>query len=99
MKETWLRCWISPGQFSVEYAVSGEMFNGTGFSLFASEDDVEFDTPPFEGQRVPGWIRVQILDSKPGLLLVCLPQQTLENGQTVTVQADQVEQRPARQEA
>lgn len=99
MKETWLSCWISPGQFSVEYAVSGETYNGVGFSLFASEDDVECDTPPFEGQRVQGWIRVKVLASEAGLLLVNLPQQTLENGQSVTVRADQVEQRRARQEA
>jgi len=99
MKETWLSCWISPGQFSVEYAVEGEAYNGTGFSLFASEEDVECDSLPLEGQRVPGWIRVKVLAADSGTVLVNLPQRTLENGQTVTVRANQVEQRRAREKA
>jgi hypothetical protein len=38
-----LICRISPGQFSGEFAVKGEMFNAKEFSLFAPKKFLEFD--------------------------------------------------------
>jgi hypothetical protein len=86
-----LKCKISPGQFTDEYAVSGEMFDGEGFSLFAYKEDLECSEFPEGKTTVPGLIRVQILDEEEGLMLVRLPQRALENGDTVTVRADHVQ--------
>ena len=86
-----LKCKISPGQFTNEYAVSGEMFDGEGFSLFACKEDLQCSEFPEGKTTVPGWIRVQILDEEEGLMLVRLPQRALENGDTVTVRRDQVQ--------
>ena len=37
-----LNCIISEGQFSGEFAVQGEMFDSTGFSLFLPQRDLFF---------------------------------------------------------
>lgn len=86
-----LKCQISPGQFTGEYAVSAEMFDGEGFSLFASKEHIQCSELPQSGKTVPGLIGVDILDEDEGLMLVRLPQRALENGDTVTVRADQVQ--------
>jgi hypothetical protein len=86
----WLDCTISPGQFTGEYSVRGEIFNGSGFCLFAERDKLRFDEEPKEGKSVMGMIRVVPGAQKDDLLLVTLPQPTLENGQTITVRANRV---------
>lgn len=98
-REYWLRCNVTPGQFSGEFAVAGRLFDGTGFSLFAPTDTVETDESPSEDRSVDGWIRVEKLECKKQLCLLRLPRETLENGQYITVNIDQLEARPARQEA
>jgi hypothetical protein len=97
--QAWLRCTISPGQFSGEYAVKGEMYNGEGFSLFASEEDLECRQFPSGSERTSAWIMVQVIEQDKGLALVGLPAQTLENGQTVTVSASSLKFSPAKQKA
>ena len=92
----WLKCEISEGQFTGEYAVSGETFDGDGYSLFCPEEFVEGD-PAIGGEA--GWIKVDVLAREGDLLLVKLPQRTLENGTTITVKSSQVEMRPVRLEA
>jgi len=86
----WLNCSIYPGQFSDEYAVQGKLFDGRDFSLFATRGDLEFEGDPTWDQPVQGLIRIRTLDQKDDLLLVALPQTTLENGRTITVKSEQV---------
>lgn len=88
--EKWLECTISPGQFTGEYSVRGILFDGTGFCLFAEETDLRFSRKPQQDNPVQGLIRVASGQLKDDLLLVSLPQATFENGQTITVRADQV---------
>ncbi len=86
----WLRCRVTPGQFSDEYAVSAKQFNGTGFSLFAPHEYVICDSLPTESLAVEGWIRVQVYDQKDDHFLIRLPQEALEVGYYVTVRSDQL---------
>lgn len=90
MREGWLECTISPGQFSGEYAVSGILFDGAGFSLFADRNDLRYVGEPEKKQSVEGAIRVFTLASRDNLVLVALPQGTLENGNTITVKREAV---------
>ena len=90
MAEQWLRCKIAPGQLMGEFAVGGTLFDGTEFSMFARENDVEFEGVPSEEFPVDGWIRVSVKDRRGKLVLVQLPGQALENGRFVTVNDDQV---------
>ena len=95
----WLKCKIGVGQFTGEFAVSGVEFNGKGFSLFVPEDVLEFDGDPVGDETVNGWLQVAVTGQQDQLLLVRLPRQTLENGQSITVNQSQVETRERCQEA
>ena len=97
--DTFLSCKISRGQFSREVAVRGTTFDGTEYSLFVEMDDVDFDGPLEGFEAVDGWMRVEVLQEDRGLALVRLPAEAFENGYFLTVNADQVQQRQARQEA
>lgn len=90
----WLDCSISPGQFTGEFAVQGKLFDNTGFSLFAQKDDLRFKEDPTSEKPVQGSLRVVPLDQKDNLILVALPRPTLENGQSVTVRAENVKESP-----
>ncbi len=94
MENGLFQCEISPGQFTGEYAVSGVMFDGEGFSLFATQSDLRCSEFPENDQPVPGLIQVEILDEAEGLMLIRLPQRALENGDTLTVRADRVQKIP-----
>lgn len=85
MSNAWLRCMITPGQFSCEYAVEGQTFAGEGFSLFACDYDLKFPANQPAGGRVQGWIRVTVVKTAGSRALVQLPKSTMENGDTVTV--------------
>jgi len=89
--EGWLSCKISLGQFTGEYAIRGILFDGTEFSLFAEKNDLKFPEEPTTGSTVDGRIRVIRGPIKDNFVLVTLPQPTFENGQTITVRTDQVE--------
>jgi hypothetical protein len=97
--EHWLRCRVYPGQFSVEYAVVIRQSDGTEVSLFVPQELVECPQAPSFDHPVPGWIRVELVQQQGRLALLCLPRSTLENGQYVTVEADQLESRRQRQPA
>jgi len=87
--EKWLKCTISPGQFTGEFAVHGRMFDATEFSLFASRDDLEFTEEPTPDKPVSGFIRVKPTAREDDLLLVSLPRPTFENGRTITVRVSE----------
>ena len=88
--EKWLECTITLGQFSGEYAVKGEMFDGTSFSLFAPKKDLMFSEEPSANKPVKGLIHIVQGAQKDGLLLVSLPRPTFENGRTITVKKAQL---------
>ena len=90
METTFLRCRITPGQFSDEYAVEVQTHDGTGHSLFAFDEDLECKSFPVGDAHLDAWIQVDVLDSRGELCLVRLPQRTMENGDTLTVRVDQV---------
>lgn len=85
-----LKCRISKGQFSDEYAVQGELYDSTNFSLFLPKGEVLCEKEPGIGEKVEGSITVKPLDSRDNLVLVELPQTTFENGRTITVTKDQL---------
>jgi len=89
-KQAWLICTISLGQFSDELAVYGKAHDGTGFSLFVPQDDVECDTLSTEGDEVKGRLKVTVLKESGNLVLVKLPASTLENGTSITVSREQL---------
>lgn len=98
-KEKWLSCAIGPGQFSEELAISGDTFDGQGFSLFVPENFVQRDGGTDEHGKSTGWVRVVEIDREGELVLVRLPRQTLGNGSTITVSANELEENASRQEA
>lgn len=95
--QTWLQCDVTPGQFTGEYVVTAQDFQGSTFSLFTPEKYVECDSEPIKGQSVRGWLQVRVLDKNDSLALVQLPRHPLENGQLVTVPLTQLNARPARE--
>lgn len=95
----WLRCRLSPGQFSGERVVSAEDFRGSVFSLFVPDEYVRPDAQLMEGQTVDGLVQVEVVERSHDLALVRLPRQPLENGQFVTVPISALERSPAREPA
>lgn len=87
MKDAWLRCTITPGQFSCEYSVEAREFSGKGFSLFACDHDLKLPRvdPALSGRPVTGFIRVTVIKTDKSRAMVQLPQSTMENGDMVTV--------------
>lgn len=90
----WLRCEASPGQFPRELAITGNTSSGAVFSLFMPENRVICSQPPSEGKSVEAWLRVDIVDRQGSLLVVLLPRQTMETGQFITVNEDQLRREP-----
>ena len=97
--ETWLKCKVSPGQFSVEYAVQARDFQGKGFSLFAPTETIEVGQEPSHDSSVSGFMHVEIISDEGDRTLIRLPREAFELGYYVTVSPDQLETRPTRQEA
>lgn len=94
-----LRCRVSAGQFSSEYAVIVRSNEGRDFSLFAQAGEVTFTEQPTGDREVDGWIAVDVVEQDRNLVLIRLPQTTLENGQFLTVQAGQLDRVPPRNRA
>ena len=93
--ENWLRCTITPGQFSeYEFAVDGQQSNGNGFSLFVPKEQVERDEEPTRSHAVEGWLPVEIWDQKEDRVLVRLPREAFGTGYFVTVKAADVRSIP-----
>ena len=83
----WMRCTVSPGQFSSEYAVSAKSSGGGEFSLFAPKEFVRLD-PHAEGA---GWLQVDVWDRRGNDVLVKLPAPVLATGgQFVTVPSSEI---------
>jgi hypothetical protein len=91
--EAWLRCTITPGQFSSEYVASGADASGDEFGLFVPAEFVEVSRPPTRETSVEGRMRVEVWDRKGDLVLVHLPREMLDGRHYLTVRADQVETR------
>ena len=89
--EEWLECTITPGQFSGEYAIQGEMFDKSDFSLFAPRNELRFSGEPTSREPVKGLIHIVPGLQKDDLLLVSLPRPTFENGRTITVRKEQLQ--------
>jgi hypothetical protein len=87
----WLKCKVSHGQFSNEFAIQGKLFDGTGFSLFAEKEDVRFEKGLEIGQTVDGFVRVDILQEVGDLYLLSLPKPTMQNSPFITVEKGEVE--------
>lgn len=85
-----LNCKVGLGQFSQEFAVEFEAFDGQLISLFVPQEVVQVIHQPTEGELVDGQICVELQSKTDGLRLVRLPRPTLENGQFVTVRSDQL---------
>ncbi len=92
-----LRWQLYPGQFSSEFAVVVESFNGRVFSLFASREDVRNEREPSQDDPTDGWLKVKILEEEGNNILVQLPQSTIENGSYLSVRRDQL--RPSHEAA
>lgn len=88
----WLDCEITQGQFTGEYAVKAQMFDGTEFSLFVPKDCLNFKNEPSLYKPVNGMISVSVADQKDDLVLVNLPRPTFENGRSITVRQSQLKQ-------
>jgi len=95
--EYWLRCTVYPGQFSVEFAVVVRQSDGSQVSLFVPHEFVDCAGIPASNSPVPGRLRVALIDKRENLALVHLPRPTLENGQDITVEANQLEVSPQQQ--
>lgn len=94
MFQEWLDCTISPGQFTGEFAIRGKMFDGTEFSLFSPKEYLEFEGEPSKDKSVNGRIRVRVIigQQEDDLIMINLPRPTFENGQVITVKAEQIKE-------
>lgn len=91
-----LRCQVSPGLFSSECAVIVKASSGREFSLFTERSTVSVAQWPQGDQTVDGWIDVDLAEERGSptngsLVLVRLPQTTLESGQYLTVNRGQLD--------
>lgn len=88
----WLKCMVSQGQFSDEYGIKGELFNGTQFSMFAPKNSVSLAEIVADGKSVSGWLAVDAIDETEGKVLISLPRPAFEHGRVITVQKDQLKE-------
>src|SRR4051794_14471726 len=89
-----LRCKVYPGQFSDEYAVSGEQAGGERFSLFVPVPYVTPEKPPSRDAAVDGWLQVVLWEQSGNTAVVKLPRESFESGRFVTVRMDQFQVPP-----
>jgi len=95
----WLTCFASPGQFSDEYAIRGENYQGHEFSLFIPQRFVHCGRRPERDQEESALLQTIVLEQHGTLCLIRLPGQTFDNGSTITVRLDQLVDAPSRQYA
>ena len=91
MTHMWLRCTVTPGQFSSEFAVSGERSDGTGFSLFAPRELVRPSHEPTHDHPAEALLRVDTWDRKGDLVLVRLPSPNFNGPQMIYVRTSQLD--------
>jgi hypothetical protein len=92
---TYLKCKVSQGQFSDEFAVRGMSHDGVEFSLFAWGGDVIRSTTE-EGEH-DGWILVEVIAREADRTMVYVPGSDVRNGQIVTVFETELEERGPQQ--
>ena len=78
-QRAWLRCEVTPGMFSNEYAVTIRTADDFPMSLFVPEECLR-DATLGEGQ-----LRVDVLDSDDNFSLVSLPRPSFERGSVAKV--------------
>jgi hypothetical protein len=89
--KNFVRCKVYPGQFSDEFAVSGEQANGQRFSLFVPTNYVAPDQTPTRESSVDGWLQISIWEQSGYEAVVRLPRESFESGRFVTVRLDQLQ--------
>jgi hypothetical protein len=89
--KNFVRCKVYPGQFSDEYAVSGEQADGHRFSLFVPTNYVVPDQSPAREASVEGWLQVSVWEPSGDTVVVKLPRDSFESGRFVTVRLDQLQ--------
>lgn len=87
-----LRCKVGRGMFSGELAVRGTAADGVEFSLFVPKECVRYREPVEDPTSVDALLCVNVLAEEAGRVLILLPGEAFENGRTVTVDAQQLEQ-------
>lgn len=86
-----LVCHIGRGQFTTEYSVRFRNYENVPLSLFADREFVTHGC--YHVTHTPqcrGWIQVDVLDERDGLVLIALPSETFEMGRFVTVLSTQL---------
>jgi hypothetical protein len=87
--KNFIRCKVYPGQFSDEFAVSGQQADGERFSLFVPAQYVAPEQSPTRDAAVDGWLQVSLWEQSGGGVVVKLPRESFESGRFVTVGLDQ----------
>lgn len=92
--ESWLlRCNVSPGVWTDEFAVSCSTAGGQMLSFFIPQNMVHVPSESTDWSKpVEGWIPVNILDAKGDVSLISLPFEPIESSssRTVTVRSNQL---------
>ena len=86
-----VRCKVYPGQFSDEFAVSGQQADGERFSLFVPVQYVKPDQEPTRDTSVEGWLQVSLWEQSGANVVVKLPRESFESGRFVTIGTDQLQ--------
>lgn len=91
IRTAWLSCVASLGQFENEVAIRGSDFSQNEFSFFASREVVRCEHWPEENEEVSVLVHVEVLAHRDDLYLVKLPGRTFDNGTTITVRTEQMQ--------
>jgi hypothetical protein len=97
-RSLWLKCNASVGQFRDELAIRGRDYEESEFSMFAPKRFIRYQREPHGSDEVRAQVKIAVLAERDGLFLVSLPAQTFDNGSTITVRADQLEESMSHQE-
>jgi hypothetical protein len=89
--KNFIRCKVYPGQFSDEYAVSGQQADGERFSLFVPAKYVTPDETPTREVTVEGWLQISLWEQSGTNVIVKLPRESFESGKFVTIGVDQLQ--------
>ncbi|MBI4504216.1 MAG: hypothetical protein HY691_01665 [Chloroflexi bacterium] len=83
--EATLRCEVSLGMFSHERSVAIQLQDGRRIAAFVDKRDVKVDREPAPDQKLPGRVRVSIVEDRGDSVVVDLPQPAVTEGTRVTV--------------
>lgn len=91
----YLKCKVSRGQFSDEFAIRGVSHDGVEFSLFAWGGDVIRSTTE-EGEHT-GWVLVEVMAREAHRTMIKLPGLRLDGDYIATVFETELEERGPQQ--